>query len=301
MATVAMLLATVSCTKEGVYNPKEKIAAIHQSTLYSTTSSYSGTSVTEYDTTPKHMTEKWEWDGKLLSSISYYNYNRTTRMSDFSYKLTMTYDGKQLVKTAVSNDEYTTYTYDGSKITKIEEYVEGKLARTYDVTHDGKKIVKIVVTHIEEVDLTKSAEYALGMILPTRSAIDALRKSAKASATVTRTIDLTNDGGNVTKMVMTYGNETYTAEYTFDKNKNPFYGCYVSVGEGGMSFLNENNVLTEKTTWAENGSAGESNTDTYTYEYDGKYPISVSTSNTSSYGEYYTSTTTHTTYYEYAE
>ncbi|MCR4813022.1 MAG: hypothetical protein K5867_10575 [Bacteroidales bacterium] len=301
MAAAAMLLATVSCTKEGVYNPKEKIADIHQSVLYTTTSSYAGTNVTETDTTPKHMTEKWDWDGKLLSSISYYSYNRTTKESEFSYKLSMTYDGKKLTKVAESNETYTVYSYDGSLINKMEEFYEGKLVRTYDITHDGKKIVKIVVTHVDEEGLTKSAEYALGMLLPSSRALDILRRSSKDGASNTQTIDLTNDGGNVTKMVMTFGNETYTAEFTFDKKKNPFYGCYANMGDGGVSFLNENNVLTEKTTWAQNGSADESETTTYTYEYDGKYPVSVSYSNTSSQGEYYTSTRTYTTYYEYED
>lgn len=302
MASAAMLLFAASCTKEGEFNPKEKIAAVYQSSLSTMRGSMGGTTITQNDTTPKHMTQKWEWDGKSLSSISHYYYNGTTNNSEFSYKLTMTYDGKQLTKVAESNEDYTAYTYDGSKITKIEEFSEGELIRTYDVTHDGKKIVKIVVTEYEEGEMGKSAEYALGMLLPTRNAVEAVlqHKAAKGSTSAARTIDFTYDGGNVSKMVMTQGTDNYTAEYTFDKNKNPFYGCYAMVGGEGASFLNKNNVLTEKTTWSENGSAGESNTTTYTYEYDGKYPVSVSYTNTysSSYGS---QSYTRTTYYEYAE
>lgn len=303
MASAAMLLATVSCTKEGEFNPKEKIATVYQSYMSSMTSSYGGTSFTENDTTPKHMTEKWEWDGKLLSSISHYYYNSSTKESEFSYKLNMTYDGKQLTKVAESNEDYTTYTYDGSKITKVEEYSEGKLVRSYDITHDGKKIVKIVMTDYEEGEISKSAEYTLGMLLPTRSAVDAIiqRKATKGGNTEVTTIDLTYDGSNVSKMVMAYGTSyTYTAEYTFDKKKNPFYGCYATVGGGETSFLNENNVLTEKYTMLENGRSEEPQTTTYVYEYDGKYPVSVSYTNTYS-GEYSSQSSTHTTYYEYAE
>ena len=301
MVAAATLLAFTSCNKEGVYNPKEKIVKIYKSSINSTTYSYGGQSLTESDTVPKYVSEEWTWSGKLLTSISFYSYNYQTKTSVFSNKIDLTYDGKQLTKVASSDDptnEYATYTYDGNKISKIETYYRGKLQSTTDVTHDGKKVVKVVITMYDddEGDITK---FVMNSIMPTRKAAEMVLacRSAKAVTTETETIDFTYEGNNVSKMVVTYGEDKRTMDFTYDAMKNPFYGNYLYAASGdGSVMLSENNVLTEKSSW----TGEEPRTQSYTYEYDGKYPVSCTTSETSNDGVYSYSSS-NTIYYEYAE
>lgn len=310
MASAAMLLLGASCTKEGVFNPKEKIAKISESALYVSTYSYDGQSMTTSDTTPKHVTQEWKWDGKLLTTIT--NFSQEQGILDdqpttvVSSVLTLTYDGKQLVKVSdVSGQNYSNYIYDGNKLTKIESYEEGKLSSTAEITHDGKKIAQVVVTMYDEDDKTSDAtRFALSTIMPNKRVLDkVLANKAKATAYATQTLDFTFDGGNVTKIDMTYGEENITLEYTYDKNKNPFYGCYAALGEEGFTALSENNILSEKSTevYTQDGATRTyTYTTNYEYEYDGKFPTSVSTTSTYT-GDNYSEKRTHTTYYEYAE
>ena len=299
-----MLLLGASCTKEGVFNPKEKIAKISESELQVYTSSYDGQSYTESDTTPKHVTQEWKWDDNLLTTIT--NYHQEQGILDdqpttvVSSVLTLTYDGKQLVKVSdASGQDYSNYTYDGNKLTKIESYEEGQLR------HDGKKIAQVVVTTYEvEGKASDATRFALSTIMPNKRVLDkVLANSAKATTTQTQTLDFTFDGGNVTKIDMTYGEENITLEYTYDKNKNPFYGCYAALGEEGFTALSENNILSEKSTEVYTRD-GATRTYTYTtnyeYEYDGKFPTTVSTTSTYT-SDNYSEKRTHTTYYEYAE
>lgn len=310
MASAAMLLLGASCTKEGVFNPKEKIAKISESELQVYTSSYDGQSYTESDTTPKHVTQEWKWDDNLLTTIT--NYHQEQGILDdqpttvVSSVLTLTYDGKQLVKVSdASGQDYSNYTYDGNKLTKIESYEEGQLRSTAEITHDGKKIAQVVVTTYEVEDKASDAtRFALSTIMPNKRVLDkVLANSAKATTTQTQTLDFTFDGGNVTKIDMTYGEENITLEYTYDKNKNPFYGCYAALGEEGFTALSENNILSEKSTEVYTRD-GATRTYTYTtnyeYEYDGKFPTTVSTTSTYT-SDNYSEKRTHTTYYEYAE
>lgn len=310
MASAAMLLLGASCTKEGVFNPKEKIAKISESSLSVSTYSYDGQSYTESDTTPKHLTQEWKWDDNLLTTIT--NYHQEYGLLEdepttvVSSVLTLTYDGKQLVKVSdASGQNYSNYTYDGNKLTKIESYEEGQLRSTAEITHDGKKIAQVVVTTYEvEGKASDATRFALSTIMPNKRVLDkVLANSAKATTTQTQTLDFTFDGGNVTKIDMTYGEENITLEYTYDKNKNPFYGCYAALGEEGFTALSENNILSEKSTEVYTRD-GATRTYTYTtnyeYEYDGKFPTTVSTTSTYT-SDNYSEKRTHTTYYEYAE
>ena len=259
---------------------------------------------------PKHVTQEWKWDDNLLTTIT--NYHQEQGILDdqpttvVSSVLTLTYDGKQLVKVSDAfGQDYSNYTYDGNKLTKIESYEEGQLRSTAEITHDGKKIAQVVVTTYEvEGKASDATRFALSTIMPNKRVLDkVLANSAKATTTQTQTLDFTFDGGNVTKIDMTYGEENITLEYTYDKNKNPFYGCYAALGEEGFTALSENNILSEKSTEVYTRD-GATRTYTYTtnyeYEYDGKFPTTVSTTSTYT-SDNYSEKRTHTTYYEYAE
>jgi len=305
LAAAATLMAVTSCQKEGVYNPKEKIVKIQKSALISTKEDYNDqVRVVASDTIDKYVAEEWVWDGKLLTNIKNYEWNRLTESAAYAYTMNFSYDGK-LLTTIKYGSEIVTYNYVDNNITKIDIYDRADLRRTLDITHDGKKIVKIVMTtYFDDDNPSALSKYVISSLLPGKNTAQALldNKASKGTATYVQTIDFTYDGKNVSKMVMTApDNRTMTTEFTYDKNKNPFKGCFaLAITDEGTFCLNENNILTEKSTLSVNGVQSDPQTTTYTYEYDGKYPVSYSYTETEIEGPYTTNTII-TTYYEYAE
>src|SRR5574344_1096037 len=82
----ALCVILSACTKEGVYNPKEKISRI----FYQSSNSNG-----------KNLQESWTWDKNLLSKIVDEN-------GDFR---NFEYDGKQLKTVRYSNGDKLEYTY----------------------------------------------------------------------------------------------------------------------------------------------------------------------------------------------
>ena len=239
-----------------------------------------------------------------------------------TYVVNFTYDGKQLVE-ANSKEERMVVTYDGKKLDKIDMYwgiqpnsiTEPSV--TYTFTYDGKKISKINVSMSDEdwkgndsrlqksrmaqiltQSLLPSARDAEKMLVATQKM--AAKKGAKGSQT--GELSLTWDGGNISKIVASYdGVQVASVEYTYDNKKNPYQGfVFGLVGETvpndeiGFGFANENNIT--KMVMSELGEEPE--VEEYSYTYDGKWPVSV-TSNHSYSDEYNRSTYTRTTYFEY--
>jgi hypothetical protein len=316
IAAIGMFAA---CQKEGTFNPKEKIANVYEE--YTSTSSwYNGEEwVEENYSQPKTLREKWTWDGKLLSKIEYpETYEEFTE----TYVVNFTYDGKQLVE-ASSEEERMVVTYDGKKLDKIDMYqgIQPNSATepsmTYTFSYDGKKISKINVSMSDEgwkgngnrlqksrmvqiltQSLLPSARDAEKMLVATQKV--AAKKGAKGSRT--GELSLTWDGGNISKIVASYdGVQVASVEYTYDNKKNPYQGfVFGLVGEAmpndeiGLGFANENNIT--KMVMSELGEEPE--VEEYSYTYDGKWPVSV-TSNHSYSDEYNRSTYTRTSYFEY--
>ncbi|MBP5728020.1 MAG: hypothetical protein J6Y48_13195, partial [Clostridia bacterium] len=145
MKRTALLLAILlpvaasftSCKKDGVYNPKQKISRIYRQG--------SG------QNTEKQLVELWNWDGKKLSSITYYD-----RSGEMEGTEKFSYDGKRLSRIDYISDfgdgSYLLFTYDGRKLDKVEVYALGNLVGTLKYTYDGNKISKMDGTdmYIEE-------------------------------------------------------------------------------------------------------------------------------------------------------
>lgn len=297
LASVVMaLFASYSCTKEGVYNPKEKISSIYESSQSITSYTYGGLSYNDTDVVAKHLAQVWTWDGKLVSQIADYNDDGTIDETSI-----LTYDGKRLVK--VSNPtgtEYSVFTYDGKYLAKVETYENGSLTSTATIEHDGKKVVRIVITGLNDEIINKGA---IASLLPEKSMLKAIPnlKATKSKTEETITFDFTWDGGNVVKAIMTSDEYTSTVDYTFDSKKNPYAGFYAEAGDGDeFSMLNKNNVLTAKNTMKEVGSNEEMVVNrTYEYEYDGSGFPTVRIETESMSEGIYSSITKNTTYFEY--
>ncbi len=328
LLVLAMAAAVVSlmgaCKKEGVYNPKQKIAKVYSESS-STNSYFDGTEWhTNSYTQPKELDEEWIWDGKLLTQIAYPytseddNGNVTTK-----YEYTkFTYDGKQL--TEVSSDwERMAITYDGKKLDKIELYYDYYKASSepnaiLTFTYDGKKISKMTA-NIEDEEIGKGKNGRPQMGRMTRMLLQSLtpdvrgtekmlastcEKARKAGAKGRVNVDmlLTWDGNNISKIEAKYmGMTVQTIEYTYDDKNNPYQGFLFTLAgdlpfeDNPLGFGNENNITSSK--MYEPGDE-KPYTENYTYTYDGKWPVSCSTKheNADDYNRYsYTSTV----YYEY--
>ena len=112
-------VSLTSCHKDGVYNPKEKISRIY----------YQGSG----QSAEKQLSELWNWDGKKLSTITYYyNTGEIEGTEKFSY------DGKRLSRIDYISDfgdgSYLLFTYDGRKLDKVEVYARGNLVGTLKYT-----------------------------------------------------------------------------------------------------------------------------------------------------------------------
>ena len=249
------------------------------------------------NSTSKYVAEIWNWDGKLLKSISHYNSDGELRYTE-NYE----YDGKRLVSISWGSAGRYTFTYDNGKISSIDGYNGTEKMVSYVLTHEKGKISQIVVT---DYDAKK------GTMLP--MPINALRffiQSAdmqslcKTLARIeqkmntkdieTYTINFDWDGKNVSRVTYLAGAYRETVDYKYDNKVNPFCGLFDISEYGGVNILSSNNVIryvgesTDNDHWERD----------YVYTYDGKVPTMWTTSDIDSYGDY-RYTFTEICYYEY--
>ena len=271
------LLLLASCQKEGVYNPGKKISQVQQ--VYASEDNSSSYSTSEL----------WEWNGKQLNSVS--QYQESSLQQSFSY----TYDSdRKLVKALLhstaqntSDIEYT-FSYSDEQLTAIEATANGAVTHKYAITHQDKHISKIVITYNTIPD-----DELLSMLLP-REAADMMRRdmhrSAKGSAT--RTIEFTWKSNNISQIDIADNSGTMHYEFAYDKKRNPYYN---STADGTVSLNtltppSRNNVLSMHATGYRDDTKTNEYSMHYSYQYNGKYPITALRS---------TGDGTCKTYYEY--
>ena len=277
-----LVASFTSCKKDGVYNPKEKISRIYNA--YSSPDPFFN-----FD---KELKEICDWDGKKLSTITYYTKKGVDGTEKFSY------DGKRLSRVDYFTEDgrniaYVLYSYDGRKLDKLEYYSYGELEEVRKYSYDGKELSKIEVSYYSHFDASTSLMAKQLQSVRSRlfrysvpeavcASMDKMEEACMTTEThfrqkgggayYTWTINLTWDGKNISK-VEYYDptNELISIQYTYDKNRNPFYGCNTMSGldEEDLNVMtSQNNVVSE--TWNDGDRAD------YTYQYDGKFPTSKS-------------------------
>ena len=94
IAVLALGLFFVSCNKEGQFNPKNKIDRIGFSATVNYEIYQNNVWVSQgTQNISRYASEIWNWDGKLLKSISHYNSS-----GESTYTENYEYDGKRLSK-----------------------------------------------------------------------------------------------------------------------------------------------------------------------------------------------------------
>ena len=272
IAVLALGLFFVSCNKEGQFNPKNKIDRIG----YSATLSYevfSNNVWTSQGTQeiPRFASEIWNWDGKLLKSISHY-----TTTGELDYTENYEYDGKRLSKISWGNSGYYTFSYEKGKLSTIDGYVGTEKKVSYVFTHEKGKISRINVT---DYDATKGVLDPLPMnafrfFIPNANYEEFTGMIAKMHSVMntkniqTWTIDFEWDGNNIKKMTQLSGNYTANYNYTYDNKYNPFSGLFdISDYDYGL-VMSKNNI----TRYVFDDSDNDHIERDYVYTYDGKIP-----------------------------
>ena len=147
--------------------------------------------------------------------------------------------------------------------------------------------------------MIKSLRYLFPEICPAvESAVKKCAKEAKGEEVI---MNLNWSGSNVKTIDVSYagflGMVTEKVEITYDNKINPTCGLLAQLGTDAVSnlYLNKNNPLTIIT--SANGSVFDKQT--YTYEYEGNYPVKVTRSDIENEGTLYEEREITTTIYEY--
>lgn len=272
VAVLAMGLFFVSCNKEGQFNPKNKIdrigfsATINYEVLSNNVWTNQGTQEIS-----RYAREIWNWDGKLLKSISHYN-----NSGELSYTESYEYDGNRLSKISWGTAGHYILNYDHGKIANIDGYNGTEKKVTYVFTHEKGKISRINVTNY---DASKGAFDPMPMnafrfFIPSANFEAFTEMMAKIYSEMntksieTWTIDFEWDGKNIKKISHLSGNYTANYTYEYDNKYNPYSGLFdISDYDYGM-IMSKNNI-TRMT--ADNSNNQHVERD-YVYTYDGNVP-----------------------------
>lgn len=211
---------------------------------------------------------KYQWNGNKLTDIIYSDYDDGRLYEEnLLGRIELTYDGDNVTEIRLRDGSYqnnTYFTYNKDHITEIyKTYIEGSYSgwarTTITYASDG---------HPQEVMKTYD------------------------NGSVSRYL-ITWSGDNIISFQLyRNGSLRYTINYTYDNKKSPYaefpeWFIYTEK-EMAFEFLSANNVILESTTYND----GQVSSISYTYAYDGDYPVKrVHTGNNS----------TTTTYYEYAD
>lgn len=261
------VIALFSACKDpdGVYNPSKKIQKVFT-----------------VEDGEKVLAEVWRWDGDILTSIGYYDYDGTlVYMNRFSY------DSKNRLIAMDGEGAHCEYIYDGNKIEKAVMTADGVEVGSYEFEYKGNKISEINIDMILFDDWgdddfgwdKKGVVYPLYFMIPEACPMleAAVKKCSKDSKGDQVKIKLNWGGNNVKSMDMSFNvwgmNMTETAEFTYDKKNNPMYGSLGTMSSSAVEnlFLNKNNPLTVKISYM-----GQIlGTSDYAYGYEDNYPVKV--------------------------
>lgn len=251
LAMGALVLGFASCKKEGQYMPKKKITQIVDT--YAT--SAEGVS----NTTAQQQI--WKWGGDILSYIEYYDYN-----GNLLTTLVFGYDKDNRIDEIISStsNESFKYTYSGKYLDKVEYSRNENLICTYTFVRKNKNIIEVNCATTSKSDVAMVANPFV-FFMPEKVATElAKAPTAKGSST----IKLTWDGKNVVEATMNEGEQVHSFKWKYDNKINPFES-FLRFGSYTYSEMFSQNNVVEETESLNNISK----TTTFTYKYEGKYPV----------------------------
>lgn len=299
LAVAAVCLFAACTEKEGIYNPKKKIANVYQSSMsvYKWYDEMNDQWVADTSMEAKTLTETWTWEGKKLAKITFYEHSNVTEKEGANVDdvVSFTYDGKQVVR-AEGEDEYMTFSYDGKELKRAEMYDKSGSTATpmvsFDFEHKDGKIVKIDVTgeggFLDKSSAVRLERVMMRGLLPdcnnAEKAVSAIHNSLRksgAKAQITIPFALTWEGDNISEMSTKISVMGITVpisiKYSYDNKNNPYqnflFGMIDMMEEGGMLPFNKNNITKSVMSESFMGETREQEVN-YTYTYEGDWPTS---------------------------
>ena len=273
--TMLACLLLVSCNKEGQYTPKNKIEKVYYSSSSKSEMYQDGAWNTVYEAnSPKYLEEVWNWDGKLLKSISYYNPG-----GEVSYTENFEYDGKRLVAISCGDDDRYVVNYEKRKMSSIDYYNGTEKELSYEFAHEGGKITKIkIIEYDGEKGIFHPLSFnVLRFFIPSADKesfvklIAGISENKNAKGAYTSEVHLEWDGKNVSKITYADGSYSSTDEYTYDNKLNPYCGLFYIEEFEMIDVLSKNNVTQHILNFVDNGDSHHEERN-YEYTYDGKVP-----------------------------
>lgn len=220
---------------------------------------------------------KISWSGNNPSHFEYFDYENNAEVSDGAENITYVYDGGVLKEIKYSEDGYTCTVY-----LTYSNGLPTEIYQTYDAGDGYAGWMRNTIT------------YSNGKVH------EITRQDDEGDSG--RSI-LTWNGDNVVReeLYRSDGSLEQTYDYTYDNKNNPMkldIAVALAIGDYSSSF-SANNMIMETCTYNDGYTSPYSNS--YTYTYDGDYPVKcVKTRRNDNTGSYY-STYSYTTYYEYAD
>ena len=262
VAIALLAVAFVSCHKDGVYKPKQKIAKIYKewTTIDVTTQVTPDMTTTRTDTTaqPRYVAEEWNWVDKTLGSVVFKDSH-----GNVDANVAYIYDDKNRLTGLTFDGGKVEYAYnDDKKLQSMKYYEDNELGYSYDIEYDGKLPVKVAMTEYWGASDKNMSDFAKSLIPSYILKYKELKEkglTAKATHTYTITANITWDGKNISQVVTAEPDEDpVTTTYEYDNNINPYYGmygaaCVIEEEADGLHFAySKNNVVKETCSYTSN-------------------------------------------------
>lgn len=129
---LAVLLCWGCAPDEGGFRPKKRVAAVYEERL----------TLDDGDTLyvqPRLLSERWNWDGKKLLSIDYYNGNALEVSEVYAYD-----EDRRICAASLSGSFTEVYHYGGDKLDSISVYAsDGRWVESVALAHSRIRVKKV--------------------------------------------------------------------------------------------------------------------------------------------------------------
>ena len=273
---IGMLLFT-ACEKEGVFNPKRKIAK----TTIAVSAVISGHQID----VPAVDEMTFTWDGSRLDKITYHDYD-----GEPAWIAQYSYDKKNRI-VAIENSDYqekAEFIYDGNKLSEMNFYRGDDKVVYVEVEHDVKRLSQLSY-HINNTEIVRKMSLSPWAFFMDDMSAATLNKKVQYAAENSQTkgevimnVAFTWNGDNVEKMSLTSPtsptdpNMQVDIMFEYDSHANPMlhaYSIYTPMlmsDESHITYSANNMIKYQEVT-----PTGSTSID-FVYTYDGDYPVTRS-------------------------
>lgn len=226
----------------------------------------------------RHLSEQWNWDGKELYRIDYYD--------SPPYSEVFFYDGRQISRTTIpAYNIRNEFVYDGRMLERIDCYRKDTLLYSCRFRHEDDRMAGMDIHHTDnpatsnqKADLFYATfsplmgEMAGRLLAEDQKRLVESRQKKGCKGGYEEQYDFTWNDDDVTLITHRVGSDLEETELSYDDGRNPYaqlFG-YREINTSpvmGFRMLSEHNVISATV------RGNETRVYNCSYQYDGKYPI----------------------------